>query len=365
MCYSAEMKAIQRSKGQSASAAAAYRSGEKIADERTGVEHDYTDKGGVLHTALLIPGGQEVDRGEFWSAVEMHHKRGDAVTARELRIALPHELDELQRNALAEAIGRYLVETYGVAADVCVHAPDREGDERNFHVHILMSACSVSPEGKLGKKVVELDPIHCSRNEITNAADIIRPQWEQMYNDALADIGVKRRVDHRSHAKRGLDLEPTIHLGPAASAIERKAKKKAEAEGYKYVPVTDRGRINAEIEERNNNVISILSQLSDVEKQIVAARLLENQAELARQHKAAEALRQQQFAAASETQQKTEDDLLSDAINAAIASLEKDRIPEIVKCGDVPDRFADQDFDPDDDPLAAPASGPPKLKGLG
>jgi len=163
------MSAVQRSKGGSSTAAAAYRAGAKIVDQATGEVHDYTKKQGVLHTNLMLPGGQQVDRGEFWSDVELHHRHPRAVTARELRVALPAELDALQRNALAEAIGRYLVEKYGVAADVCVHAPDKGGDDRNFHVHILMSACSVGLDGALGKKVNELDPIHCQRHKIENA----------------------------------------------------------------------------------------------------------------------------------------------------------------------------------------------------
>lgn len=273
MCYSASMSAVQRSKGGSSTAAAAYRSGTRIVDEATGEVHDYTRKSGVLHTALMMPGGQPVDRAEFWSGVEVHHRRGDAVTARELRVALPAELDELQRNALAERIGQHLVEHYGVAADVCVHAPDRGGDDRNFHAHILMSACSVSADGTLGKKVVELDPIHCQRRKISNAAEHLRPLWEQMYNDALADIGVDRRVDHRSHAARGLDIEPTIHLGSAASDMERKAKARAEAEGREYVPVTDRGRHNRAVQQRNAEVIGITSRLSEVERDMREAQL--------------------------------------------------------------------------------------------
>lgn len=277
MCYSASMSAVQRSKGGSSTAAAAYRAGDKIVDQATGEVHDYTKKSGVLNTHLMMPGGQSVDRGEFWSGVELHHKRGDAVTARELRVALPHELGEpgrdLLRNALAEAIGRYLVEKYGVAADVCVHAPDPGGDDRNVHVHILMSACSVAPDGTLGKKVVELDPIHCQRHKITNAADHLRPLWAQMYNNALADIGVDRRVDHRSHAARGLDTLPGIHLGSAASDMERKAKAAAEAEGREYQPVTDRGRINHEIQQRNAEIISITSRIDVVERELREAQL--------------------------------------------------------------------------------------------
>ena len=273
MCYSASMSAVQRSKGGSSTAAAAYRAGAEIVDQATGEVHDYTRKQGVLYTNLMLPGGQLVDRGEFWSGVELHHKRGDAVTARELRVALPAELDGLQRNALAERIGQHLVEHYGVAADVCVHAPDRGGDDRNYHAHILMSACSVSADGTLGKKVPELDPIHCQRHKITNAADHLRPLWQDMYNDALADIGVDRRVDHRSHAARGLDIEPTIHLGSAASDMERKAKKRAEANGTEYQPVTDRGRHNHQVKQRNAEVVSITSRLSEVERDLREARL--------------------------------------------------------------------------------------------
>jgi hypothetical protein len=267
------MSAVQRSKGGSSTAAAAYRAGAKIVDAATGEVHDYTRKQGVLHTQLMLPGGQQVDRGEFWSGVELHHKRGDAVTARELRVALPAELDGPQRNALAERIGQHLVEHYGVAADVCVHAPDRGGDDRNYHAHILMSACSVSTDGTLGRKVPELDPIHCARHKITNAADHLRPLWERMYNNALADIGVDRRVDHRSHAARGLDTEPTIHLGSAASDMERKAKAQAEAAGVEYQPVTDRGRHNHAVQQRNASVVSITSRLDAVERELREAQL--------------------------------------------------------------------------------------------
>jgi len=267
------MKPVQRSKGASSTAAAAYRAGEKIVDQATGEVHGYTRKVGVLHTNLMLPGGQQVDRGEFWSGVELHHTHPRAVTARELRLALPAELDALQRNALAEAIGRYLVEKYGVAADVCVHAPDAGGDDRNYHVHILVTACSVNQDGTLGKKVEALDPIHCARAKIENSAEHLRPVWEQMYNQALADIGVDRRVDHRSHAARGLDVEPTIHLGSAASDMERKAKAAAEAAGVEYQPVTDRGRHNHAVQQRNAAVVSITSRLDAVERELREAQL--------------------------------------------------------------------------------------------
>ena len=78
----------------------------------------------------MLPGGFRVGRAEFWDSVELHHKRADAVLSREVEVALPNELTPAERRALAIGFARELVERYGVAADVAIHAPSREGDER-------------------------------------------------------------------------------------------------------------------------------------------------------------------------------------------------------------------------------------------
>ena len=197
---------ISRSAGRSATGAAAYRAGEEITDARTGQVHDYTRKAGVLHTELVLPGGGVAERSEFWNAIELHHKRGDAVLVREIEVSLPTELTPAQRQALAVGFASTLAEHYGVAADVALHAPrtvtDKELDKRpdqyvetdpatgrrhngNWHAHILLSACHVSPGGELGKKAVELDPIHCQRARIPNLAERARQQ-QAAHNDAQA-----------------------------------------------------------------------------------------------------------------------------------------------------------------------------------
>jgi hypothetical protein len=271
--YSASMSTVSRKAGRSSTAAAAYRAGAEIHDERTGLTHDYSKKQGVLHAQLLMPGGIEMERGEFWNNIETHHRRGDAVTARELLLALPAELDKSQRQALAMSVGQHLVERYNVAADICIHAPDRGGDDRNHHAHILMSACTVSPDGQLGKKANELDPIHCKRRKIPTAAEELRPMWADMVNEALKTAGSAERVDHRSHADRGLDIEPTVKMGPSATAMERKGER------------TERGDINREIRTRNDNVINLfdaaqrLDHLIAQEQQALEAAAQERETE--------------------------------------------------------------------------------------
>ncbi|UBU64143.1 MobA/MobL family protein (plasmid) [Acidithiobacillus ferrooxidans] len=241
--YHLSAKPISRGAGRSATGAAAYRAGVEITDERTGLVHDYTRKGGVLHSELILPGGGTADRAEFWNGVEAHHKRGDAVLVREVEISLPTELTAEQRKSLAVGYARALADRYGVAADVALHAPrtvtDRELEKRpdqyhetdpktgrrhngNWHAHILLSACHVQPDGTLGKKAVELDPIHCQRAKIENLVDRERVCWGELANAALEHHGHAARIDHRSHAKRGIEAEPTRHLGPAAAGIERR-----------------------------------------------------------------------------------------------------------------------------------------------
>lgn len=241
--YHLSAKPISRAQGRSATGAAAYRAGVEITDERTGLVHDYTRKGGVLHSELILPGGGTADRAEFWNGIEAHHKRGDAVLVREVEISLPTELTPEQRQALAVGYARELADRYGVAADVALHAPrtvtDRELEKNpgqhhetdpetgrrhngNWHAHIMLSACHVQPDGTLGKKAVELDPIHCQRAKIENMADRERARWGELANAALERHGHEARIDHRSHAERGIEAEPSQHLGPAASGYERR-----------------------------------------------------------------------------------------------------------------------------------------------
>lgn len=241
--YHLSAKPISRGSGRSSTAAAAYRAGCEIVDHRTGQVHDYSRKGGVLHSELVMPDGGTADRAEFWNQIEAHHKRGDAVVAREIEVALPAELTAEQRRELATSYARELADRYGVAADVALHAPrtvtardlEKNPDQHweidpatgrrhngNWHAHIMLSACHVQPDGSLGKKAVELDPIHCQRAKIENLADRERARWAELTNAALERSGQAARVDHRSHAERGLDVEPGRHLGPAATGYERR-----------------------------------------------------------------------------------------------------------------------------------------------
>ena len=224
--YSASLSAIARSDGRSATAAAAYRAGCVIVDPRTGEIHDYTRKGGVLDagepgTEVILPSGGTAGRAAFWGSIELHHRRKDAVTARELRVALPAELPPHAQIQLAREVRAALSQEYGVAVDVCVHEPSKEGDDRNTHAHFLMSACTVSADGTMGRKCDALDPIHCARRGLPTAAEFIRPLWEKLVNEALADAGIDERIDHRSHAARGLDTVPGSHHGPAITEILR------------------------------------------------------------------------------------------------------------------------------------------------
>jgi tetratricopeptide (TPR) repeat protein len=226
--FHASMKAIQRSTGRSSVAAAAYRAGDVLIDESTGCVHDYPRKRGVEHRQIVMPGGQIVDRGEFWSRVEKHHKRKDATTARELEVGLPCELPLAEKKKLAVAMAKALSAEYGVAADVCIHAPS--GDERNWHAHILMTACAVKEDGSFGNKVEALDPIHCARRKLPTAADWVRPMWEKLANEALERAGKEARIDHRSHAERGLAEVPSSHLGQAAAGLVTRGKHSFVAE---------------------------------------------------------------------------------------------------------------------------------------
>ena len=240
------VKAIGRSAGRSATAAAAYRAGVEITDERTGLVHDYTRKQGVEHNALVVPADAPAwasDRALLWNAAEQAETRKNSTVAREYEIALPVELSADERRELALGLAREISERHGVAVDVSIHAPGREGDQRNHHAHLLTTTRRLGPEG-LGEKTRELD------QKQSGEVERWRERWAEMQNRALELANVPDRVDHRSHQRQGIEQEPTVHMGPSATAMERRAEQVAAREGRAYEPVTAVGQHNAGVVER-------------------------------------------------------------------------------------------------------------------
>ena len=216
--YHLSVSSVSRSTGRSAVAAAAYRAGARLRDERTGLTHDYTRRSGVLAAEIVAPPGcVPFDRERLWQAVEAAERRKDSMTAREIRVALPAELEREAAQALARRFGGWLAERYHTPVDVAVHAPDRSGDDRNVHAHILMPTREIGADGAFGAKLRIL-------NGPTAAAEItaIRESWAELANHALEAANVQARIDHRSLAEQGVERAPTVHLGPAATGVERR-----------------------------------------------------------------------------------------------------------------------------------------------
>lgn len=261
------VKTISRSAGRSATAAAAYRAGAKITDERTGEIHDYTRKGGVESAAVILPDNAPEwarDRAQLWNAAEQAEKRKNSTVAREFEIALPAELSPAEREKLAHDFTRELVNRHGMAADVAIHAPGKEGDNRNHHAHILLTTRRLGPDG-LGEKTRELDDQKTGKELVKQW----RERFATLQNERLREAGHVVQVDHRSHAERGLEAEPTRHLGPTASAIERRTgerSRKGQQHDQDALERLARAREAGELERQEKaSAASIIDLSGDIE----------------------------------------------------------------------------------------------------
>ncbi|MCI4685086.1 Ti-type conjugative transfer relaxase TraA, partial [Candidatus Rhodoblastus alkanivorans] len=229
--YHLSMKPISRASGRSSVAAAAYRAGEKLTNERDGLTHDFTRREGVEHAQIVIPQGSEaewaLDRSALWNAAEQADKRKDARVAREFEIALPHELSAERRLELTRAFAQGLADRYRTAVDFAIHAPHGATDVRNHHAHLMMTTRAVSAEGLGEKTAIEREnkwlAAHAMASSQVQLREI-RQAWEQVANEHLAQAGFEIRIDHRSHQERGLEIEPTEHMGVHATQMERRGK---------------------------------------------------------------------------------------------------------------------------------------------
>lgn len=201
---------ISRSDGRSATAAAAYRSAERITDRRTNLSFDYAARGGVDHTEILAPDGAPDwvhNRGELWNRVEEAETRKNSQVAREIRLALPAELDPGERAALVRRFVQTQFVDRGMVADIALHAPGLEGDERNHHAHILLTTREIGPDG------------FTTKNRNWNAKEMLegwREMWALESNAALERSGIAERIDHRTLKAQRIEA-----LEQAAAAHER------------------------------------------------------------------------------------------------------------------------------------------------
>lgn len=257
----AHTKQVQRSSGRSSVAAAAYRSAERLIDERTGLVHDYTDKRGVEHSRIYTPENApdwSRDRSALWNNAEMRETKSNAATAHELVVGFPHEFDPMQRREAGDAIAREIMERYNVAVDINYHQPSRKGDERNFHAHILFTTRSFDasrPDGWARTKFRDL--AHDRTDKITgqkyfdhagNATSRGALEVESLRKfsaDEMNRIAERDRLavrtEYLSFERRGIDREPTQKMGAEATKMEREGK------------ASDRGDMNRAIDAANDN----------------------------------------------------------------------------------------------------------------
>ena len=208
--FSMRMQVIGRSAGRSATAAAAYRSGEQIEDKRTGRVHDYTGKSDIYGSEILLPEGAPErlgDRVVLWNEVERVEKRKDAQLSREVMIALPAELSHGQKQKLAREYVQTEFVGKGMIADIGYH----DFDSHNPHAHIMLTMRSVDREG-FGKKK------RAWNQRAAIAAH--RQAWAEHANQALERAGYAERIDHRSLEDQGVEREPQIHLGAKVMEME-------------------------------------------------------------------------------------------------------------------------------------------------
>ena len=210
--FHCHIQLISRSSGRSSVASSAYRSASKLHNFRDGLTHDFTKKGGVVYSQILLPENAPLEflnREKLWNAVEYSEKRKDSQTAREIEIALPAELGHKKQ---IDLVREYIKENFlsqGMIADFALH----DKQDGNPHAHIMLTTREVTKDG-FGKK-------NRDWNDRGNA-EIWRADWARVVNQELEKQKIPQRIDHRSFERQGLDLIPTVHLGVTAKKLEER-----------------------------------------------------------------------------------------------------------------------------------------------
>ncbi|NVM40557.1 Ti-type conjugative transfer relaxase TraA [Ochrobactrum intermedium] len=284
---------ISRGKGQSVLVAAAYRHRTMMHFEREGATVDFSLKDGLIHEEFLLPAdspqwARAMARGpaagaseSFWNFVETSEKQANAQLAREAIIALPTQLLPSQNISLAREFIETHVLSRGMVADWVYHE-----EPGNPHIHLLMSLRPLADDGFGAKTIIINDengaPKRRANGQLVrtqwsgNKADFLlfRNGWFECQNRHLALAGFDLHIDGRSYSEQNLDILGMIHVGPAASGIEREIR-----ETGKFVPVR-RAELNQHRKDENLRRIirrpSIVLDIVTSERSVFERKDLEN-----------------------------------------------------------------------------------------
>jgi len=282
--YHLSVKPVSRTGGRSATAAAAYRAAELVHDRTSGEVFDYTRKRGVEHSEIVLPtmsARRDInwarDREALWNAAEMAENRSNSRIAREYEVALPHELTKAQRLELVRGFATEIADRHGVAVDFAIHAPHRLGDERNWHAHVLATTRVIEPGGLGEKATIEWSDTNRRKAELEPARkeiESIRERWAELTNEKLLEHGHQIRVDHRSLEAQGIEREPTVHLGPAVSGMERRGietevgkRLTLEAASQRLEQAAELGKIERESREIERSILDLSGDLSRAKRE--------------------------------------------------------------------------------------------------
>ena len=289
-CPHNEITIVQRSQRQSAVAAAAYQSGEKLFCEYDQQVKHYPEKRGIVHNEILLPANAPrsyADRNTLWNAAEVVEKQWNSQLARRWVLTIPREIPPDQYAVLVREFCEQQFVSKGMIADFAIHDPHPPG--HNPHAHVLLTMRAMDEQGKWlpkSRKVYDLDengeriklPSGRWKSHKEDTVDwndqkyceIWRHEWEVIQNRYLEANDRPERVDLRSYARQGLDIVPTVHEGAAVWQMEKRGIQ------------TNIGNLNREIRAANRLMKSIrqliqnlkgwITELGEKRKELLAQK---------------------------------------------------------------------------------------------
>ena len=274
--YHCSIKIGSRGKGQSAVAAAAYRSGQKLTDEELGAVSDYTRKSGVVYSEVSLcdnAPAEYINREILWNSVQNIEKASNSRLWREFEVALPQELSREEQIDTVRDYVKTLTEQ-GMCCDWSIH----DKHDGNPHAHIMATVRSIKENGEWAAKCRKVYDLDENGQKIVQKYDKLghkqykshkedyndwnnkerveewREKWAECCNKRLSE---DKRIDHRSYKRQGIDKEPTIHEGYKVRMI---AKKSGIA--------LDRMAENWKIKQRNEYMQRIKQELEKVQQEL-------------------------------------------------------------------------------------------------